>query len=198
MCTQQTGLLRCKWTSDTCVEKLQVLTCLLGLTLDDIAARPLLLMHSVGGFLGPRVWFWHQTGAIKAPNSVITSGFFGYITLSNKKFGEQFSAPTAFPSKNFDSAFVDHWKQRWDYLRQRIKLSVKTIAAHPNLLLTSLPDRLAPRWQLLSRIASEQATFKAEDHLTALATLSDQDFSRKFLAEGDLQFSASLSGRCLL
>jgi len=66
-------------------------------------------------------------------------------------------------------------------------LSVETIAAHQDLLLTSLPDRLAPRWQLLSRLASEQAAFKAEHHLTALATLSDQDFSCKFCAEGDFQ-----------
>ncbi len=68
-----------------------------------------------------------------------------------------------------------------------MKLSVETIAAHQNLLLTSLPDRLAPRWQLLSRIASEQADFKAEDHLTALATLSDQDFAQAFTADGELQ-----------
>ena len=65
----------------------------------------------------------------------------------------------------FDSAFIDHWKRRWDFLRQHMKLSVETIAAHQDLLLASLPDRLAPRWQLLSSIASKQADFKAEDHL---------------------------------
>ena len=53
MCTKHPALLGCKWTSDTCVEKLQFLTCLLGLTLDDIAARPHLLTYSVSGFLGP-------------------------------------------------------------------------------------------------------------------------------------------------
>ncbi len=73
MCTQQPGLLARKWTCDTCVEKLQFLTCLLGLTLDDIAARPQLPTYSVSGFLGPRVWFMCQTGAIKAPNTVMTS-----------------------------------------------------------------------------------------------------------------------------
>ncbi|DBA88574.1 TPA: hypothetical protein ACH3X2_005041 [Trebouxia sp. C0005] len=57
MCTQQPALLGRKWTSDTNVEKLQFLTLLLSLTLDDIAARPQLLAHSVSGFLGPRVWF---------------------------------------------------------------------------------------------------------------------------------------------
>ena len=39
MCAQHPSLLGCKWTCDTNVEKLQFLTCLLGLTLDDIAAR---------------------------------------------------------------------------------------------------------------------------------------------------------------
>ncbi|KAL0043360.1 hypothetical protein WJX79_002594 [Trebouxia sp. C0005] len=40
----------------------------------------------------------------------------------------------------------------------------------------SVLPMLAPRWQLLSSIANVQTAFKAEDHLTALATLSDQDF----------------------
>ena len=66
-----------------------------------------------------------------------------------------------------------------------MKLSIETISAHQDLLLTSLPDRLAPRWQLLSRLASEQAAFKAEEHLTALATLSDQDFAQAFQANGE-------------
>jgi len=198
MCTVQPTLLGRKWTSDTNAEKLQFLTCLLGLTLDDIAARPHLLLHSINSSLGPRVWFLYQTGAIEAPNTVMTSGLFGYMNDSKAVFSKHFSAPTAFPSKIFDSAFVDHWKQRWEYLRQHMNLSVETIAAHQDLLLTSLPDRLAPRWQLLSSIANEQAAFKAEDHLTALATLPDQDFSRQFYAEGDLQCSARLSGCCLL
>ena len=198
MCTQQPSFLGRKWTSDTCVEKLQFLTCLLGLTLDDIAARPHLLACSVSRLLGPRVWFLYETGAIDAPNTLMTSDFSGSLNTSKAVFNKRVSASTASPSKTFDSAFIDHWRQRWEYLRQHMNLSVETIAAHQDLLLASLAGRLAPRWQLLSRIASEQAAFKAEDHLTALATLSDQDFSRKFLAEGDLQCSASLSGCCLL
>ncbi len=67
-----------------------------------------------------------------------------------------------------------------------MKLSVEIIAAHQDLLLSSLPHRLAPRWQLLSSIANKQAAFKAEDHLTALATLSDQDFAVLFEAGGKL------------
>ena len=184
MCTQQPALLGLKWTSDTSVEKVQFVTLLLGLRLDDIAARPPLLTYSVSGFLGPRVWFLYQTGAIEAPNTVMASGLFGYINCSNMSFSKRFSASSAFPSLVFDSVFIDHWKQRWDFLRKHMKLSVETIAAHQGLLLASLPDRLAPRWQLLSSIASERADFKAQDHLTALATLSDQDFAQVIRAFG--------------
>jgi len=188
MCTQHPGLLGLKWTSDTCVEKLQFLTCLLGLSFDDIAARPHLLAHSVSGFLGPRVWFLYQTGAIKAPNTVMTSGLFSFVsTCSEARFFPRFSSPASNPSMVFDSAFIDEWRQRWEFLRQHMKLSVETIAARQDLLLTSLPDRLAPRWQLLSSIAKELVAFKAEDHLTALATLSDQGFSQAFIGDGELQ-----------
>jgi len=116
----------------------------------------------------------------------MTSGLASYLCCSKVLFSKRFSAPIAFPSMIFDSAFIDHWKQRWEFLRQHMKLSVKTIAAHQDLLLTSLPDRLAPRWQLLSSIANEQAAFKAEDHLTALATLSDQDFAQAFQANSEV------------
>ena len=186
MCNQEPALLSRKWTSPTNVEKLQFLTCLLGLTLDDIAARPHLLAHSVSNCLGPRVWFMCQTGAIEAPNTVMKSSLFSYITRPKSAFSTRFSAPSAFPSMVFDSAFIDHWKQRREFLRQHMKLSVETIAAHQDLLLASLPERLAPRWQLLCKIASVQADFKAEDHLRSLATLSDQDFAVLVEAVGKL------------
>jgi len=186
MCTKQPALLCRKSTSDTCVEKLQFLTCLLGLTLDDIAARPNLLVYSVNSLLGPRVWFLYQTDTIAVPKTIVTSGLASYLSSSKVVFSKRFSAPSAFPSMVFDSAFIDHWKELWEFLRQHMKLSVETIAAHQDLLLTSLPDRLAPRWQLLSSIANEQAAFKAEDHLTALATLSDQDFAQAFRANGEV------------
>ncbi|KAA6421131.1 MAG: hypothetical protein FRX49_08830 [Trebouxia sp. A1-2] len=122
---------------------------------------------------------------VEAPNSMTTSGLLSYVASCSKaRFSKRFSSPASNPSMVFDSAFIDHWKQRWEFLRQHMKLSVEVIAAHQDLLLTSLPDRLAPRWQLLSRLANEQAAFKAEDHLTALANLSDEDFARAFRADG--------------
>ncbi len=196
MCTKQPSLLGRKWTSDTNVEKLQFLTCLLDLTLDNIATNPILLMCSVERHLGPRVWFLLQSGAIDSPNNIMTSGSFSWISGGSKAgFSMKFSSPARNPSMVFDTAFIDHWKQRWMFLRQHMKLSVETIAAQQELLLTSLPDRLAPRWQLLSRIASEQADFKAEDHLAALAILSDQDFAQAFRADGELQHYTYVNSR---
>ena len=187
MCTKHPALLGSKWTSESNVEKLQFLTCLLGLTLDDIAARPKLLGCSVSGHLGPRVWFMYQTGAIEAPTSMMTSGRLSHVSSgSNAQFSNRFSSPASNPSMVFDSAFTHHWKRRWEFLSQQVKLSVETIAAHQDLLLASLPDRLAPRWRVLSSIANKQADFKAEDHLAALATLSDQDFAQAFRADGEL------------
>ena len=186
MCTQHPALLTRKWTSDISVEKLQFLTCLLSLTLGDIPARPKLLTYSVNSSLGPRVWFLYQTGAIKTPNTIVASGLTSYLNYSKALFRKRSSAQSVFPDMVFDTAFVDHWKQRWEFLRRRMNLSVETIAAHQALLLTSLPERLAPRWQLLSRLASEQAAFMAEYHLTALATLSDQDFAQAIQANGEV------------
>ena len=184
---KQPSLLGRNGTSDTCAEKLQILTLLLGLALDDIAARPKLLTCSISSLLGPRVWFLYQTGAIEAPNTVMTSGLFSHVSGgSEAQFVKRFSSPPSNPSMVFDSAFIGHWRQRCEFLRQHMKLSVEIIDAHQDLLLTSLPDRLALRWQLLSSIASEQADFKAEDHLTALVTLSDQDFAQAFRADGEL------------
>ncbi len=109
MCTHHPALLGRKWTSDTNVEKLQSLTCLLGLTLDDIASRPKQLTYMVSSSLGPHVWFLYRPGAIGALNTIIMSGLSGYLKNSKAVFSKRFSVPSAFPSKIFDSAFVDHW-----------------------------------------------------------------------------------------
>ncbi len=103
MCTQQPVLLGRKWTSDTNVEKLQFLTLLLGLTLDDISARPSLLTYSINSWTGPRVWFLYQTGAIEAPCTIMTSGRLGYVCGgSTSRFSNKFSSPASNPSMVFD------------------------------------------------------------------------------------------------
>ena len=61
-----------------------------------------------------------------------------------------------------------------------MKLSVEDIAAHQALLLASLHDTLAPRWHFLTLIAANQSGFKAGDHLTAMATLSDQELAEVY------------------
>ncbi|KAL0046022.1 hypothetical protein WJX82_011661 [Trebouxia sp. C0006] len=97
--------------------------------LDDIAARPDLLGSSVSSHLGPRVGFLYETGAIDATNTIMMPGLSSYLNKSKAVFSKRFNAPPAFPNKVFDSAFLDHWRQRWEYLRQHMNLSVETIAA---------------------------------------------------------------------
>ena len=63
-----------------------------------------------------------------------------------------------------------------------MELSVADISACRALLYTSLPNTLAPRWRFLSLLQDAQADFKAADHLTAMATLSDEHFAQAFMA----------------
>ena len=79
-----------------------------------------------------------------------------------------------------DDAFKQHWLQRWHYLRQQVKLSVAEVTAHPAPLLTSLQETLIPCWCFLSKSQADQADFVAKDHLTALATLSDEQFAQVY------------------
>ena len=80
----------------------------------------------------------------------------------------------------YDEAFKKHWHQRWTFLTQEMRLSVTEISACRALLFTSLPHTLAPRWHFLTLREAAQADFKAADHLTALATLSDEHFAHNF------------------
>ncbi|KAL3162600.1 hypothetical protein ABBQ38_008648 [Trebouxia sp. C0009 RCD-2024] len=45
---------------------------------------------------------------------------------------------------------------------------------------TSLLNTLAPRWHFLILLEAAETDFKAADHLTALATLSDEHFAQAF------------------
>lgn len=58
-----------------------------------------------------------------------------------------------------------------------MELSIADISACRALLFTSLPNTLAPRWHFLTLLEAAQAGFKTADHLTALATLSDEHFA---------------------
>ena len=77
----------------------------------------------------------------------------------------------------YDEVFKQHWQQRWTFLRHEMRLSVADISACRALLFTSLPNTLAPRWHFLTMLEAAQPGFKAADHLTALATLSDEHFA---------------------
>ena len=178
MCASQPALLLPKWASVSCAEKLQVLTLLLGLTLDNVAPS---WTYSVTDRLGPRVWFLFQSGVLDTPKALLSSGHFNNIrSRTNADFSKIYSRILSRPSMVYDTAYIEQWQQRWQFLRQHMKLSVKDIAAHQALLCASLHDTLAPRWHFFTLLAANQPGFKATDHLTAIATLSDQELAQVY------------------
>ena len=177
-CTTKPSLMTQKWTSAICAEKLQFLTLLLGLTLDNVAAN---WTYSVTDRLGPRVWFLVQSGVLDTPKAVLSSCYFSTICRrTNAEFSKKYSRPLNSPPMMYDTVYIEQWQQRWQFLRQHMKLSVEDIAAHQALLLASLHDTLAPRWHFLTLLAANQPGFKARDHLTAIATLSDQELAQVY------------------
>ena len=149
MCTSSPSLMTRKWTSAICAEKVQFLTLLLGLTLDNVAARSVLLTLSVAKRLGPRVWFLFQSGVLDTPKCVLSSGHLSNVcSRTNADFSQIYSMPLSRPPMIYDTAYIKQWQQRWQFLTHNMKLSVKDIAA--------------------------------EDYLTAIATLSDQEYAQVF------------------
>ena len=179
MCSRQTTLLTRNWSSAINVEKLAFLTTLLGVTTaNDIAAEPHYLMYSLDNRVGPRLGFLFQHSFIASFRHASLRGHLvSVLHLTDAKFASKYSSSS---TGAYDKAFIDHWKQRWTFLRQRMLLPVETIAAHEELLRASLPDDLAPRWHVLTQLAAKRAGFRAEDHLQAMANMSDADFAKAF------------------
>ena len=181
MCTSNPVLMMQNWTSALGNEKIKFLTLLLGLAIDNVAARSRLLMYSVPYRLGPRVCFIFQCGVLDTPKTVLLSGHLSNICgFSNAEFSKKYNRPMSSPPMLYDTAYIRHWQERWQFLTHNMKLFVEDIAAHQALLLASLHDTLAPRWHFFTLLAAHQPGFKAEDHLTAMATLSDQEFAEVY------------------
>ena len=171
------------WSSPLNVEKLEYIMLILQLTTAQIASQPRLLDTSLEQRLGPRSEFICRSQAVPLPTPLAVSGFAGYVTyVPDAKFAARFNVASTSPPLIYDADFKRHWQDRWGFLRQEIGLSIADIASCRALLCTSLPNTLAPRWRFLTRLEAAQAGFKAADHLTALATLSDEHFAQTFNA----------------
>ena len=169
------------WSSRLNVEKLEYLTLILQLTTAQIASKPDLLWASLEQKLGPRGEFIYCSQAVPPDTPLAVSGFASYLAKSSDaKFAARFDVTSTTPPLVYDADFMRHWKHRWGFLKCEMGLSTAEISACRALLYTSLPDTLAPRYRLLTWLQSVQAGFKPADHLTALATLSDEHFAQTF------------------
>ena len=173
------GLAGYDWSSPSNVEKLDFLTQVLQLSTAELASKPQLLGTSFEQRLGPRSQFIYLSKGIAPDTPFGLSYYSSYIKPSDVVFAAKFNNLLANTPLIYDENFKQHWQQRWTFLRHEMGLSIADISACRALLFTSLPT-LAPRWHFLTQAEAAQAGFKAADHLTALATLSDEHFAEKF------------------
>ena len=178
------------WSSPSNVQKLRYLMLFLQLTSAEIASRPTLLTASLERYIGPRIEFLYRSRDITADMPLARLGPSSWIEKSSDaKFAARFNRPAATPPLLYDEDFKQHWWQRWKFLTHEMGLSVVDISACRALYYTSLPNTLAPRWRFFTSLEAAQAGFKAADHLTALATLSDERFAQIFnVANVDLVY----------
>ena len=167
------------WSSPLNVEKLMYLMLVLQLTTAEIASRPVLLGTSFKGNIGPRTEFIYRSKVVSFDEPLGLPGL-TYVPVSDARFAAKYNDLLASPPLLYNDIFKQHWWQRWNFLRHEIGLCVADISACRALLWTSLPNTLAPRWHFLTLLEAAQADFKAADHLTALATMSDEHFAQTF------------------
>ena len=169
------------WSSASNTEKLMYLTLILQLTTAEIASSPQLLTASLEQRSGPRVEFAYRSQAVPPDTPLAVLGLASCVTRpSDAQFAARFDVPSANPPLLYDADFKQHWQDRWGFLTCEMGLSIAEISACRALLYTSLPNTLAPRWRFLISLQAAQAEYKATDHLTALATLSDEHFAQTF------------------
>ena len=169
------------WSSPSNLEKLMYLSLVLQVSTTELVSMYRLLVASLVSATGPRSEFLYRSRAIPCDVPLRQSKLSSYIVSgSDARFAARFNKPSASPPLMYDEEFKQHWQQRWTFLRHEMGLSVADISACRAVLFTSLPNTLAPRWQFLTMLEAVQAGFKAADHLTALATLSDEHFAQVY------------------
>ena len=169
------------WSSPSNVEKLEYLTLVLQLTTAQIASNPVLLGNSLEQRLGPRAEFAYRSQAVPPDTPLAVLGLASCLSkATDAQFAARLNLASTSPPLIYDAEFKRHWQHRWAFLKHEMGLSIAEISACRALLFTSLPITLAPRWRLLTSLEAAQAGFKAADHLTALATLTDEHFAQTF------------------
>ncbi|KAL3162606.1 hypothetical protein ABBQ38_008653 [Trebouxia sp. C0009 RCD-2024] len=175
------GIVGYDWSSSANREKLMYLRHVLQLSQAELSSRPKLLSTSLAIKIGPRSEFLYACKGISPDTTLVASRLLSYIqSHSDANFAARFNNLSARPPLVYDDQFKRHWQQRWTFLICEMGLSYTDICACRLLLQTSLLNTLAPRWNFLILLETAETDFKAADHLTALATLSDEHFAQAF------------------
>ena len=179
MCLTQPNLLLWNMTSTANVEKWSFLTAILKMSISELAARPTVLCSSLANKFGPRHAFIVQ---------LLTSGSIReqeYRAVQPLIYGSQSDAvfATILAKRlkktkpiEYTSTFKQQWQVCWEFLRHQHDITIEDIAAHTTVLIAPVEDVLKPCLAVLRSLAARQADFCLADHLTAVATLSNDKF----------------------
>lgn len=177
MCLKQPALLTLDYTSKLQVDKWAFVTCVMQLSPASIAACPHLLMSSLPNRLGPR---WEYLQRMKSRVVIKFSAAHECVSSlyssTDSKFTATYTPPESAAFGVYDVHFQKQWQKRWHYLLIDQRLSIQDIGRHAADLQINL-DMLGARWALLTSIGSSVASFRPVDHLTALATMDDDEFA---------------------
>ena len=100
--------------------KLMYLTCVLQLSIADLASRSRLLALSFKDRIGPRSEFIYRSKGISPDMLLVQSGWSSYVnSLSDAKFAAKFKHLLTNPPSKYDEVFKHNWQQRWTFLRVR-------------------------------------------------------------------------------
>ena len=171
------------WGAPSNIEKLMFLMLIFQLSKEQIASKASMLRTSLERKLGPRSEFIYLSQGISPDMPLVSSGFSSWVEKgSDAVFATKFNDVLANSPLVYDEAFKRHWQQRWNFLTVEMGLSIADISGCRALLVISLPNILAPCWHSLTllEVAQGLAGFRAIHHLTALATMSDEQFAQKF------------------
>ena len=179
MCLTQPDLLTLDMTSNTNCEKWSFLTAVLKMSISELAARPTVLCSSLANKFGPR-----HACVVQLLTSAAICGQ-EYRAVQSLICGSQSDAvfATMLATRRnktdpieYTSTFKQQWQVCWEFLRHQQDITIEDIGAHQTVLVASVEDVLKPRLAVLRSLAAQQADFCLVDHLTALATLSNDKF----------------------
>ena len=176
-------------------EKWEFLTRVMSCDSDTLTAHPKMLARSLHNVLGPRHAFVLQL----VGDGILMQGaskewLCKHCCNSEIRVQQVFANVS---TRHYDGDFKRQWRHRWLYLtnKHQQSFSIEDIAAHDMVLLASVKDTLGPRLSFLRALAVQQSSVSLTDSLTAVATLTDEEFAGVFDLPGcGLAYTAEYVG----